>query len=68
MDTILNFIKQKGPAILGVLTALGGLLSDPSLLNLLPEKYSVALLAIGGFILTFTKALHAPVEPPAPKP
>ena len=64
MTNFLNILKQKGPAILGVLAALGGLLCDPNLLNLLPEKYSVALLAIGGFILTFTKALHAPVDPP----
>src|SRR5512135_2944553 len=64
-NTMINFLQQKWPMILGVLTTISGICSDPNLLNLLPQKYSVVLTAIGAVILAITKPIQHPVEPPA---
>ena len=60
---MLNFLQQKWPTILGILSAIAGVCSDPNILNLLPQKYSAILTGIGIVILAITKPVQHPVEP-----
>ncbi len=45
------------PALGGVLVSVGGLLAHPEILNFLPEKWAVAVSAVGIAIQAVTKAI-----------
>jgi hypothetical protein len=45
------------PALGGILVSVGGLLSHPEILNLLPEKWALVASASGILIQAVTKAL-----------
>lgn len=44
--------------VVSALVAIGGLLSHPEILNLLPEKYAVIVSAIGVLLQAITKGVH----------
>lgn len=55
---------RKGLAgLLGLATALGGLISSRAVLDVVPDKYAVALALLGTFIQAVTHPVTAVVVP-----
>ena len=49
--------ENKWMSLIGLVIALGGLLSQPEILNFLPEKWATVASALGIFIQAVTKSL-----------
>lgn len=54
------WLKDHWGGILAAFLSLGGLMTSPDVLNLLPAKYSVTIAAIGIVVLKFSRAFQTP--------
>lgn len=50
-------LKSKLPAIIAILVSVGGLLTHPEILGLLPEKIALSLSALGIVLQAISKGL-----------
>lgn len=58
----LYFRRIHWPAIVAAIPTIAGMLLDPMMLNIVPEKYSRVLIAVGSVLQMFVKHVWKPRE------